>query len=156
MQDKLKKLFEEIKLSEDLLGYFDGGSISKVVVYDGNKNVDFIINTKEVLPIDVYDSLVLSLKEYFNSFEGVRLYIRPEDVDNSLIEKYYIDIMKNICANRSKYKIFLDREVDISDNVITVKTFNKVECTNMLSLKQEIIDKMEMYGFKIDINIPIC
>ena len=58
MQEKLKKLFEEINLEDNLLSYFNGASIEKIVVYDQTKQIDFIINTKEVLPIDVYNNVL--------------------------------------------------------------------------------------------------
>ena len=37
MQDRLKKLFEEIKLEETSLEYFDEASIEKVILYDRNE-----------------------------------------------------------------------------------------------------------------------
>ena len=46
MQDRLKKLFEEIKLEETALEYFDLASIEKVILYDQNKIIEFLIKTK--------------------------------------------------------------------------------------------------------------
>ena len=155
MQDKLQKLFTEIKVEDNLLSYFDNASIEKVVIYDGNKLLDFIINTENILPIDVYNNIMYKLISYFTTIDEIKLIIKPKNIDNSLIKDYYSDIMKNICLDRNKYNIFLDREVDIKDNVITIKTYNKIECTNMISLKQELIDKMYRYGFNIDINIDL-
>ena len=155
MQDKLQKLFTEIKVEDNLLSYFDNASIEKVVIYDSNKLLDFIINTENVLPIDVYNNIMYKLISYFTTINEIKLTIKPKNIDNILIKDYYFDIMKNICLDRNKYNIFLDREVDIKDNVITIKTYNKIECTNMISLKQELIDKMYCYGFNIDINIDL-
>ena len=155
MQDRLKKLFNEINVEDDLLSYFDNASIEKVVIYDGNKLLDFIINTDNVLPIDVYNNILYKLISYFNTIDEIKLIIRPKNIDNNLIKEYYLDIMKNICLDRNKYNIFLDREVTVNDNIVTIKTYNKIECTNMISLKQELIDKMNRYGFNIDIDIDL-
>lgn len=155
MQEKLKKLFEEINLEDNLLSYFNGASIEKIVVYDQTKQIDFIINTKEVLPIDVYNNVLYKLVSFMNTIETIRLIIIPENKDNSLIESYYLNIMKNICLDRNKYNLFLDREVNIENNVIKIKTYNKIECTNIIQLKQELIDKMSYYGFNIDIDIDL-
>jgi len=155
MQDKLKKLFDEIGIEENLLNYFNNASIEKVIIYDENKLLDFIINTENILPIDVYNNVLYKLISYFNTIESVKLIIKPINIDNNLIEEYYKDIMKNICLDRNKYNIFLDREIKIENNTITIDTFNKIECTNMIGLKQEIIDKMNSYGFNIDINIDL-
>ncbi len=155
MQDKLQKLFTEIDLDDNLLSYFSDASIEKVVIYDNNKLLDFIINTKEVLPIDVYNNVLYKLIAYFHQIKEVKLIIRPKEVDNKLIREYYLDILKNICLDRNKYNIFLERDIDITDNMITIKAYNKIECTNLLGLKQELIDKMYRYGVDIDINVDL-
>ena len=68
MQDKLTKLFKEIKLEEDnILSYFNNATIEKVIVYDDNKQIDFIINTEAVLPIDIYNNVQYKLLTYFNT-----------------------------------------------------------------------------------------
>ena len=43
MQDRLKKLFDEIKLEETILEYFDSANIEKVIIYDQNKIIEFLI-----------------------------------------------------------------------------------------------------------------
>ena len=155
MQDRLKKLFNEIGVEEEILTYFDNASIDKVVIYDKNKLLDFIINTNNIIPIDVYNNVLYKLVTYFNGIESIKLIINPKEIDNSKISEYYIDIIKNISLDRSKYNIFIDREVNVLDNKIKVDTYNKVECTNMISIRQEIIDKMRCYGFNIELDINL-
>ena len=155
MQEKLLKLFKEIELDDNLLTYFKNASIEKIIVYDQSKQLDFIINTEEILPIDVYNNVLYKLISYFSTIELVRLFINPKTIDNNLIESYFLNILKTICLDRAKYNIFLEREIKIVDNTINIKTYNKAECTSIISLKQEIIDKMKAYGFVIDINIDL-
>ena len=155
MQDRLSKLFNEIGLEEKLFGYFDGASIEKVVVYDKNKLLDFVINTSSILPIDLYNNVLYKLVVYFKDVESVKLVINPEEIDNSKISEYYYDVIKNISLDRSKYNIFVDREITLDNNVIRIDTFNKVECTNMISIRDEIIDKMMCYGFNVIIDINL-
>ena len=76
MQDKLQKLFTEIKVEDNLLSYFDNASIEKVVIYDGNKLLDFIINTETVLPIDVYNNIMYKLISYFTTIDEIKLIIK--------------------------------------------------------------------------------
>ena len=155
MQEKLLKLFKEIELDDNLLTYFKDASIEKIIVYDQSKQLDFIIYTEEILPIDVYNNVLYKLISYFSTIELVRLFINPKTIDNNLIESYFLNILKTICLDRAKYNIFLEREIKIVDNTINIKTYNKAECTSIISLKQEIIDKMKAYGFVIDINIDL-
>ena len=155
MQDKLKKLFSEIGIDDEILSFFEDASIEKVVIYDKNKLLDFVVNTKYLIPIDVYNNVLYKLVTYFSEIESVKLIINPKEVDNSKISEYYYDIIKNISLDRSKYNIFIDREIQVSDNVIKIDTFNKVECTNMISLRQEIIDRMKCYGFDVSVDINL-
>ena len=48
MQLKLKKLFEEIKLNEETTKSFEEATLEKVIVYDQNRMLDFVINTKVI------------------------------------------------------------------------------------------------------------
>ena len=116
MQEKLLKLFKEIELDDNLLTYFKNASIEKIIVYDQSKQLDFIINTEEILPIDVYNNVLYKLISYFSTIELVRLFINPKTIDNNLIESYFLNILKTICLDRAKYNIFLEREIKIVDN----------------------------------------
>ena len=155
MQEKLQKLFKEISLEEELLSYFNNATIDKIVVYDGDRQIDFVINTENVLPIEVYNNTLYKLISYFNAIETIRLIIKPNYIDNSLLSSYYFNILKTICLDRAKYNVFLERDTPINDNIITIKTYNKVECTNMFSLKQELVEKLSSYGFNVNINIDL-
>ena len=155
MQDKLKKLFENIGIDEELFIYFDGASIEKVIVYDDNKMIDFILNTKEVLAIDIYNIILDKLSLYFDNFDRVNLRIVPLEVDNSMIKEYYYDIIKNICLERDKYCIFLDREINLDNNSIKINVYNKVEYSDIVSLRDELIDKLGRYGFDVSVDIDL-
>ncbi|MBQ2872970.1 MAG: PolC-type DNA polymerase III [Bacilli bacterium] len=155
MQDKLKKLFEEINVEDSVLTYFDNSSIEKVVLYDQNKIIEFLINTENLIPIDIYNQVLDKLTNIFNTFEIVKLVIIPNNIDYSKLKEYYLSIMNEICIDRFKYQIFLDRDIDVDNNIITIKAYNKVECTDLIKLKQELIDKLFNYGFKVEINIDL-
>ena len=107
MQEKLKKLFDEIKVEESLLSYFDSASIEKVILYDKNKVIEFLINTDTIIPIDVYNNILEKLSNYFNSFEIIKLIVIPENIDYSSLKDYYLHIMNEVCKERNKYQIFL-------------------------------------------------
>ena len=138
MQDRLKKLFEEIKLEETVFEYFDLASIEKVILYDQNKIIEFLIKTKNLIPIDIYNLVIENLTSYFNTFEKLKLIILPENIDYNKLEEYYKHTMKKISEDRNKYLIFLDRDIQVENNTLTIKAYNKIECTNLIQLKQEL------------------
>ena len=155
MQDRLNKLFKEIRLEEAALEYFDSASIEKVILYDQNKIIEFLIKTKNLISIDIYNLVLEHLTSYFHTFEKLKLIILPKNVDYTKLEEYYRYTMKKISEDRSKYLIFLERDIQVENNTITIGAYNKIECTNLIQLKQELIDTLMQYGFKIDINIDL-
>ena len=155
MQDKLLKLFNEIGVEEEIHAYFDNASVGKVVIYDKNKQLDLVINTLGVLPINIYDYILDKLKGYFVEIRDIKLVINPNEKDNTVILDYYTDIMSKICLDKSKYNIFLDRDVTINDNVIIIPVFNKAEYIEIVSIKDEIINKLACYGINVNIDIDL-
>ena len=155
MQDKLTKLFKEIKIEDSELTNFNNASIEKIILYDKNKAAEFLINTEELIPIDIYYSVLEKISAYFNTFEIIKLIIIPKNIDYNKLQEYYEYIMKNICQDRNKYSIFLERNIEINNDIITIKAYNKIECTNLIQLKQELINKLLCFGFKVEINIDL-
>ena len=72
MQDKLNKLFTEINIKEEILTVFQNASIEKVIIYDNNKIVEFIINTESLIKIEVYNEEVNQVVAYFHNGEPIR------------------------------------------------------------------------------------
>ena len=155
MQERLKKLFEEIQFEEEQQQYFESANIEKVILYDQNKIIEFLINTKNIIPIEIYNNLLEKLTNTFNAFELVKLIIIPKEQEYSKLKDYYLYTMNQVCIDRSKYQIFLERDIGIEKSTITIKAYNKIECTNLIQLKQELIEKLMCYGFKVEINIDL-
>ena len=67
MQDKMKKLLEQIGMSNN---YLENASIEKIVVYDKTNLWEFIINNDKILPVYIYDELCNKLKHTFKSIDN--------------------------------------------------------------------------------------
>ena len=155
MGDKLNKLIKEVGLKEEYYTYFKDSDVIKVIVYDDNEQYDFIISNKFILPLSVYNELLLCLKKCFNN---VRLYINVKDIDYSLVTEYFSSILKDIALDMAKYNVFLDRNITLVDKTLRIDAYNKVECTSLITIKNDIINKLKCYGFKdidIDINLSL-
>ena len=155
MGDKLNKLIKEVGLKEEYYTYFKDSDVIKVIVYDDNEQYDFIISNKFILPLSVYNELLLCLKKCFNN---VRLYIDVKDIDYSLVTEYFSSILKDIALDMAKYNVFLDRNITLVDKTLRIDAYNKVECTSLITIKNDIINKLKCYGFKdidIDINLSL-
>ena len=155
MGDKLNKLIKEVDLKEEYYTYFKDSDVIKVIVYDDNEQYDFIISNKFILPLSVYNELLLCLKKCFNN---VRLYIDVKDIDYSLVTEYFSSILKDIALDMAKYNVFLDRNITLVYKTLRIDAYNKVECTSLITIKNDIINKLKCYGFKdidIDINLSL-
>ena len=124
MGDKLNKLIKEVDLKEEYYTYFKDSDVIKVIVYDDNEQYDFIISNKFILPLSVYNELLLCLKKCFNN---VRLYIDVKDIDYSLVTEYFSSILKDIALDMAKYNVFLDRNITLVDKTLRIDAYNKWE-----------------------------
>lgn len=91
-------------------------------------------------------------------FNNVRLYIDVKDIDYSLVTEYFSSILKDIALDMAKYNVFLDRSITLVDKTLRIDAYNKVECTSLITIKNDIINKLKCYGFKdidIDINLSL-
>ena len=139
MGDKLNKLIKEVGLKEEYYTYFKDSDVIKVIVYDDNEQYDFIISNKFILPLSVYNELLLCLKKCFNN---VRLYIDVKDIDYSLVTEYFSSILKDIALDMAKYNVFLDRNITLVDKTLRIDAYNTVECTSLITIKNDIINKL--------------
>ena len=61
MQEKLERLFKEINVEENMLPYFENANIDKIVIYDQNKLLEFILNTDKMIPVEIYNNILYKI-----------------------------------------------------------------------------------------------
>ncbi len=144
MQDNMKKLLDQIGMNSS---YLDGANIEKVIVYDNNKEWDFIINTDKILPISIYNELIDKIKVYFDLIENIKLAIKPIIVDDEYINDY-MDYLINLFSQDSyKYRVFIGREIKISDGRYIFEVYNKAEKAYLMEKISYINSHLKDYGF---------
>ena len=155
MQSKLSKLLKQINLEESNYSYFDKASLNKIVVYDNNKMWDFVVEVEKALPIDIYNNVLEKLSKTFDKVNEINLNIINNDKDNSNVSLYFNAIMEEVMKKNDRYNIFNKRDIVIDGNNINFEVYNKVEKANMVAVKEYIINKLNKYGFKVDLNIDL-
>ena len=63
MDSKLELLLDKINLNKENYNFFEGGKILKIISSKDKLNWNFIIDVKDVLPIDVLKVFDNNLKE---------------------------------------------------------------------------------------------
>ena len=78
--NKLFKLLKEINFNEDSYQYFKDAYINKIIVYDNNKCFNFIICTNEIIPSEIYLTLLTKLRNKFNKIKVIDITIKQNRV----------------------------------------------------------------------------
>ena len=102
MQDKMKKLLDQIGMNSD---YLEKASIKKIVVYDNNKLWNFIIENDKILPVYIYNELIDKIKCTFNTIENIKLTIEINNDSDEYIDDY-MDNLINILIKIKNLAIF--------------------------------------------------
>ena len=148
MQDKMKKLLEQIGMSNQ---YFESARVEKIVVYDKTNLWEFIIKNDKVLPVYIYDELCNKLKDTFKSIEiplgyffgrnyflsnGVKVPIELEVIGNQSIE------IKSSVESYGINTTILKVELHVSLDIQSVIPFQsaKIKTNTIIPLSLEIIN----------------
>ena len=150
MQDKMKKLLEQIGMKND---YLENANIDKIVVYDKTNLWEFIINNDKVLPVYIYNELNNKIKSTFNKINDISIIIKTSDDELDYLDDYFDKLIYNLADNSVKYKTFVGRKLKIENNKFIFDVYNKAEYSYMIE-KIEYLNKMlNRYGFKNSIDI---
>ena len=135
MQDKMKKLLEQIGMSNN---YLENASIEKIVVYDKTNLWEFIINNDKILPVYIYDELCNKLQSTFKSINNIIVTINCNNTSIEYLEDYFDKLINNLVNESVKYKTFEGRNLKLEDGKYTFVTYNKAEYSYMIEKKEYI------------------
>ncbi len=122
MQDKMKKLLEQIGMSNQ---YLETASVEKIIVYDKTNLWEFIIKNDKILPVYIYDELCNKLKGTFKSINNIIVDINCDESLNEYLDDYFDKLINNLVIESVKYKTFEGRNLLLEDNkYIQVKLYH--------------------------------
>ena len=146
MDNKLEKLLNQIGINEDYMEYFNGASVKEVVIDKNSNNFNFIINMNNIPRIDIYEDFLNCLKEEFSATVNLTFNYDGDNYNN--ISSYMDKIIKSYASNNMRYNVFVNRDIDIDGKNVIFYVFNKNEEFNINNIKDEIVNKLKIYGFK--------
>ena len=152
MQDKMKRLLDQIGMNTD---YLEKASIKKIVVYDNNKLWNFIIENDKILPVYIYTELINKIKINFSTIEDIKLSVIVRE-DNDEYINDYIDNLINIFSNDSyKYRVFIGRNVNVIDDKYVFEVYNKAENSYLIEKLNYINNCLKDYGFNKNLELSL-
>ena len=146
MDSKLEKLLNHIGINEDNMQYFNNSYVNKVVVDKNDNTINFIITMDSIPNINVYDDVLNCLNHEFSSKIRLEFDCQKEKYTN--IEEYFNRIIDNYAKDSARYNVFKNRNIEANNNEVIFKVFNKIEEINIKNIENDIIKKLQKYGFK--------
>ena len=150
MQDKLEKILKLINLNEDYYEYFYNGCLEKVLIKDNIEQWEMIIKLDRVLPLNVYLELENNIKNVFNKVKIIKIRINPINSNFDELNNYYNYFIDIVCKNNVRYNTFKNRKINLNNNILLIEVYNETEKNNLNQIKKFFLEKMNLYGYKIN------
>ena len=140
MDSKQLKFLETIGINEDYMEYFEGSKVLKVLIDNSSNRFHFIIKIANILELEVYDDLLLSLKDAFS--HDIKLTLEYDGEDYSKVGGNINRIIDTYSKNSVRFLVFKNREVEVLGKVVNFLVYNKIEEMNISNKLKEIIDNL--------------
>ncbi len=156
MDNNLKKLFDKIQLEEDYYHYFDDGVLKKVIANKEKEEYTFIVEIKDILPVDVYKQIINKIKEAYGDISKAIIAFNCQNPNNDLVGDYFKYLMLRYSIKCPILETFIDNEVTMEKETLIIEANNVAEENKLLSIESKIILDFKRIGYnisKIKINI---
>ena len=155
MDDKIKLLLEKINLDDNYYKYFEGSKIIKIKSSKDKLNWNFIIETMELLPLEVIKFLDDNIKSGFPKLETVTYTIIPKKSDKIDINNYYEYVIDTSGFSSSMNKLLKEKKIKFTTDGLVLEVDNKA-MENALNNKMNIIiNKFKQIGLEVSLNILV-
>ena len=151
MDNKLSILLKQVNLSEEDSVFFDGAKLEKIIGNKEKTSYQFILTIPNILPIDTYIAFKNGLKQAFKAYK-VSVHFNSINKDYDKIKDYYEYLIKENMKEYPLLEMFMDSELVIDENNISVKVANKAEEMKFESIETKLIDLLTKVGYE-NINI---
>ena len=155
MDDKLKLFLEKIGLDKEYYKYFEDGKILKIKSSKDKLNWNFIIETKELLSLDLIKFLDENIKNGFPYLTTVTYTIIPRTVDRISVNNYFPYVMSNIGLSEAMANLFKEKIIKFTSDGLYIEVDNKAMENVFNNNIQKIKDKFNQIGFDIDLKTKV-
>ena len=154
MDNKLKLLLDKISIDKEDYKFFENGKIIKIISSKDKLNWNFIIETDELLPIEVLSFLDNNIKNGFFDLNSVTYTIIPKKIIKSKYNDYFKYVIDSLNLGKALSTILSLKTINSTTNGFVLSAENKAEENLIKSKLNDIIKKYRQIGFK-DFNLGI-
>ena len=154
MDEKQLRFLENIGINEDYIEYFNGSEVLKVLIDKESNSFHFVMKIANILDIEVYDDLLLSLRDAFNY--DIKLTLEFDGDDYSKVGGYVNRIIEGYSSESIRFGVFKNRSVEVDGKVVNFLVYNKIEEMNISNKVRDIVKTLKEYGFNnIEFNVKL-
>jgi len=147
MDDKLSILLKQVNLSESNYTFFDGAKLEKIIGNKEKTHYQFILTIPNILPIDTYVEFKNGLKSAFKNYK-VSVHFKSMEKDYEKIKDYYDYLIKENMKEYPLLEMFVDSELIIDENNISIKVANTAEEMKFKSVEVKLMDLLNKVGYE--------
>ncbi len=155
MDDKIKLFLEKINLNNNYYKYFDESKIIKIKSSKDKLNWNFIIETKELLPLEVIKFLDANIKSGFPKLDSVTYTIIPKKSDKIDINNYYEYVIDTSGFSSSMNKLLKEKKIKFTTDGLVLEVDNKAMENALNNKMNNIINKFKQIGMDVSLKIIV-
>ena len=155
MDTKLKLFLDKINLKEEYFKYFNAAKLEKIKCSSDKLNWNFIIDTNDLLPLDVIKYMDEHIKEGFSELNTVTYTIIPKESYNVAINNYYPYVISTLGLSSMMESLFKDKLIKFTTDGLVIEVDNKAMEQVLNSNMKKIKTKLKSMGFDVDLKIII-
>ena len=155
MDEKLKLFLEKINLDKNFYRYFEESKLLKIKSSKDKLNWNFIIETNELLPLEVIRFLDDNIKNGFPNLETVTYTIIPKKVDKISINNYFPYVIDKSDFSTSMNKLLKEKNIKFTTDGLVIEVDNKAMENSLNNKMNIILNKFKQIGLDVIFNIIV-
>lgn len=152
--DKLQILLEQLGWDDN--SFFENGSLTRIISKKGEDYYCFHIKLDKMLPTNIYEKFINRLEKSFIDVKNVCVFFEPKEINYDYVSEYYQYVIEKYSDRVVLLSMLKNNEVEIKNNELVIKVINKVEKSKISSIKEEIKEEFEHFGYgKIGLKVLV-
>ncbi|MBR3490295.1 MAG: hypothetical protein IKH36_02275, partial [Bacilli bacterium] len=152
MDNKIKLFLEKINLDQKYYDHFSDAKILKIKSSKDKLNWNFIIATKDYIPVEVLKEIDKNISKGFPDLNTVTYTIVPEKENDLLIDEYYTYVISNIGLSKAILQLFIDKKISSTTDGLFIEVDNKSQENTIKNKLEDIENKYRQIGFNIKLD----
>ena len=155
MDSKLKLFLDKINLDNNYYKFFENGKILKIISSKDKKNWNFIIETENLLDIEILKYIDENIKNGFQNLDYITYTIRPKNIDKMKINSYYSYVISSIGLSQAMTSLFVDKSIKFTTDGLCIEVDNVAQ-ENVIKSKLNLIEsKFKQIGYEVQFKIVV-